>query len=80
MSPLAKEVIEKLSNEEDAEILAEVLDFYEYMKYKKHKKLWENVQEVEPADDEKAICEQYQRDKQELVNFNDLVQELGLDG
>ena len=79
MSPLAKEVIEKLSNEEDVEILAEVLDFYEYMKYKKHKKLWKNVQEVEPDDIEKAICEQYRREEQQLVDFDDLVQELGLD-
>ncbi|MDA3733594.1 hypothetical protein PBV87_19130 [Niameybacter massiliensis] len=79
MSPLAKEVIEKLSNEEDTEILAEVLDFYEYMKYKKHKKIWNNIQEDDPDDTEKAICEQYQREEQELVGFNDLVQELGLD-
>lgn len=78
MSPLAKEVIEKLSNEEDVEILAEVLDFYEYMKYKKHKKLWENVQEIEPDDIEKSICEQYQREEQQLIDFEDLVQELGL--
>ena len=79
MSPLTKEVIEKLSNEEDIEILAEVLDFYEYLKYKKDKKLWKKIQEVEPDDIEKAICEQYQREEQELVDFNDLVQELGLD-
>lgn len=79
MSPLAKEVIEKLSNEDDTEILAEVLDFYEYMKYKKHKKLWDNIQEVEPDDIEKGICEQYEREEQELVDFDDLVQELGLD-
>ena len=78
MSPLAKEVIEKLSREEDVEILAEVLDFYEYMKYRKHKKLWENVQEVEPDEIEKSICEQYRREEQQLVDFDDLVQELGL--
>ncbi|KOA20838.1 hypothetical protein CLHOM_09810 [Clostridium homopropionicum DSM 5847] len=35
MSPLAKEVIEKLSKENDAQVLAEVLDFYEYLKQKK---------------------------------------------
>ena len=40
MSPLAKEVIEKLSHEEDVELLAEVLDFYEYVKQKKIKKMW----------------------------------------
>lgn len=79
MTSLAKVVIEKLSNEEDVEILSEVLDFYEYMKYKKHKKLWEQIQEVEPDDTEKVICDQYQREGQELVDFNNLVQELGLD-
>lgn len=35
MSPLAKEIIEKLNREEDSEVLSEVLDFYEYLKQKK---------------------------------------------
>ena len=34
MSTLAKEIIEKL-NKEDARVLAEVLDFYEYLRDKK---------------------------------------------
>ncbi|MEF9958744.1 MAG: hypothetical protein RR448_11975 [Niameybacter sp.] len=46
MSPLAKEVIEKLSHEEDNELLAEVLDFYEYVKQKKIKKMWGSMKEV----------------------------------
>jgi hypothetical protein len=37
MSPLAKEIIDKLNNEKDSEVLAEVLDFYEYIKQKKIK-------------------------------------------
>lgn len=35
MSPLAKELVEKLNNEEDTQVLAQVLDFYEYLKQKK---------------------------------------------
>lgn len=35
MSPLAKMLIEALENEEDDIVLAEVLDFYEYLKEKK---------------------------------------------
>ena len=34
MSPLAKEIIDKLNKEEDILVLAEVLDFYEYIKEK----------------------------------------------
>jgi hypothetical protein len=42
VSPLAKEVIKKLSEEHDAQVLAEVLDFYEYLKQKKQKELQRN--------------------------------------
>lgn len=79
MSPLAKEVIDKLSHEQDTELLAEVLDFYEYVKQKKVKKLWENIKEVEPDEEEKKICNEYEENQDELVKLNALVQELGLD-
>lgn len=79
MSPLAKEVIEKLSHEEDIELLAEVLDFYEYVKQKKIKKMWASMEEVEPTDEEIEICNQYQSKEQEVMDFDSLVQELGLD-
>lgn len=78
MSPLAKEVIEKLSHEDDVELLAEVLDFYEYVKQKKVKKMWESIKETEPTDEERELCNQYQSKEQELVDFDLLVQELGL--
>jgi hypothetical protein len=42
MSPLAKEIIEKLNKEEDPRVLAEVLDFYDYLKQKKQKELQKN--------------------------------------
>lgn len=79
VSPLAKEVIEKLSHEEDNELLAEVLDFYEYVKQKKLKKMWESMKEVEPTDEEIEICNAYQNNEQEMTDFDSLVQELGLD-
>ena len=79
MSPLAKEVIENLSHEEDVELLAEVLDFYEYVKQKKIKKMWETMEEVDPTDEEIKICNEYQSKEQEMMDFDSLVQELGLD-
>lgn len=79
VSPLAKKVIEKLSHEEDNELLAEVLDFYEYVKQKKLKKMWESMKEVEPTDEEIEICNAYQNNEQEMTDFDSLVQELGLD-
>lgn len=78
MSPLAKEVIERLSNEEDTELLAEVLDFYEYVKQKKMKKMWEKIEEIEPAEDEAKICSQYRQEEHEFVELDSLVRELGL--
>ena len=79
MSPLAKEVIEKLSHEEDNELLAEVLDFYEYVKHKKFKNMWENIKEVEPTEEEIEKCNAYQSKSQEMMDFDLLIQELGLD-
>lgn len=64
MSPLAKEVIEKLSNEEDSQVLAEVLDFYEYLKQKKQNKLkrqWDLIVEDEPDDEEIKLIEEYKK-------------------
>ncbi|MEG0799491.1 MAG: hypothetical protein RSG51_03660 [Bacilli bacterium] len=37
MNPLTKEVIDILEKEEDNNLIAEVLDFYEYLKVKKEK-------------------------------------------
>ena len=52
MSPLEKMIIQALENEDDDIILAEVLDFYEYLKEKKKRQkdtLWKNIQEDEPT-------------------------------
>lgn len=62
MSPLAKEIIDKLNKEEDILLLAEVLDFYEYIKQKKHKELqknWSLIDEVEPTEDEIKLYQEY---------------------
>ena len=58
MTPLAKEIIEKLNKEEDVRVLAEVLDFYEYLKQKKEKetqKKWSEIEEDEPTREEVDI-------------------------
>lgn len=82
MSPLAKEVIEKLSEEHDAQVLAEVLDFYEYLKQKKQKELqkeWASIKEDEPDDEEIRICKEYKNSKEDLIPLKDLMKELNLD-
>ena len=58
MSPLAKMIIQALENEDDDIVLAEVLDFYEYLKEKKKRQkdtLWKNIQEDEPTNEEIEI-------------------------
>jgi hypothetical protein len=81
MRPLAKEIIEKLNKEEDVRVLAEVLDFYEYLKQKKSKELqkkWTNIDEVEPTEEESRICQQYKDENEEIISLENLMQELNL--
>ncbi|MEK6263995.1 MAG: hypothetical protein N2B06_04395 [Clostridium sp.] len=81
MSPLAKEVIEKLNKEEDAQVLAEVLDFYEYLKHKNDKDLeirWSKIEEDEVTEDENKLCKQYKNSKEELIPLENLIKELNL--
>ena len=62
MSPLEKMIIQALENEDDDIILAEVLDFYEYLKEKKKRQkdtLWKNIQEDEPTNEEIEIINNY---------------------
>ncbi|MCY6483247.1 hypothetical protein OW763_02615 [Clostridium aestuarii] len=83
MSPLSKEVIEKLIKEEDSQVLAEVLDFYEYLKQKKQKQLkkeWASIEEDEPDAEEIKICKEYKNSKEDLVPLEGLMKELNLDG
>lgn len=83
MSPLAKEIIDKLYKEKDPLVLAEVLDFYEYLKQKKSKdtmKLWDLIEEDEPTDEEMKVYSEYKNSKKDLIPLEDLVKELNLDG
>lgn len=82
MSPLAKEVIEALSNEEDEIVLAEVLNFYEYLKEKKKKHLnviWDNIEEVEPTKEEiEKINEHIDIEIGDNISLDDLARDLGI--
>lgn len=83
MSPLAKEIIEKLNKEEDIKVLAEVLDFYEYLKQKENKhsqKKWLDIVEVEPTDYEKKLYQQYKNSNEEIIPLENIINELNLDG
>jgi Na+-translocating ferredoxin:NAD+ oxidoreductase RnfG subunit len=82
MSPLAKEIIHKLSNEKDSEVLAEVLDFYEYIKQKKDKELknkWSRIEEDEPTENEVKLYEEYKNNKEEGIPLENVIKELNLD-
>jgi hypothetical protein len=82
MSPLAKEIIEKLNKEEDAQVLAEVLDFYEYLKQKGNKglkKKWQYIDEDEPTKEEIKSYQQYKQTKEEFIPLENIMKELNLD-
>ncbi|MGL6108282.1 hypothetical protein [Romboutsia sp.] len=82
MSPLAKQIIETLSNEEDEAVLAQVLDYYEFLKEKKKKeldKIWNNISEDEPSKDEVEIINKHiDVEKNETISLDDLARDLGL--
>ena len=83
MSPLSKEIIEKLNKEEDVIVLGEVLDFYEYLRDKKNKKLknkWLDIDEDEPTKDESQLCQQYKKSEEKFIPLEELIKELNLDG
>lgn len=82
MSPLAKEIIDKLNKEEDARVLGEVLDFYEYLKQKKDKELqkkWADIDEDEASEDERKVCKQYRDSNESIIPLENLMKELNLD-
>jgi len=81
MSPLAKEIIDKLNKEEDILLLAEVLDFYEYIKQKKYKDLqkkWLQIEEEEPTEDEIKLYQEYKDIKEEEIPLENIIRELNL--
>ena len=82
MSPLAKEIIDKLNKEQDVMVLAEVLDFYEYIKQKKHKELqkkWSQIDEDEPTEDEIKLYQEYKNKKEEEIPLENIIRALNLD-
>ena len=82
MSPIAQQIIDTLTKEQDTELLSEVLDFYEYIKQKRSKLTkisWESIKEDEPTKEEKELCNKYKHEEHEFVDFHSLVQELGAD-
>jgi hypothetical protein len=82
MSPLAREIIDKLNKEEDPRVLAEVLDFYEYLRQKKQRDLerkWSEIDEDEPNEDEVKILQEYENSKEELIPLDELMKELNID-
>lgn len=81
MSSLAKKIIEKLNKENDVQILAEVLDFYEYLKQKKSENLqkrWECIEEDEPTEEEIKSYDQYKGSKEEVIPLENIMEELNL--
>ncbi|MFA6939582.1 MAG: hypothetical protein WCQ54_01170 [Clostridiaceae bacterium] len=81
MSPLAKEIIDKLNKEQDTAVLAEVLDFYEYVKQKKQKELqkkWSQIHEDEPTEDEVKLYEEYKSKKEKGIPLENIIRELNL--
>ena len=81
MSPLAKEIIDRLNIEDDELILSEVLDFYEYVKEKKQRELqkkWSKIEEDDPTQDEIKLYEDYKNEKEETVSLESVIRELNL--
>ncbi|MBU3133108.1 hypothetical protein KPL40_11660 [Clostridium gasigenes] len=82
MSPLAKQVIDVLGKEEDNNLLAEVLDFYGYLKAKKRKEediKWQLVKEDEATDEEVDIINRYESNKTDnSISLDMLTKELGI--
>ena len=81
MSPLAKEIIDKLNKEEDELVLSEVLDFYEYVKQKKEKesqKKWKKIEEDEPMEDEIKLYQDYKNEEYETVSLENIIKELNI--
>ena len=81
MSPLTKELIKKLANESDVEVLKEVFNYYAFLKQKKAdeiKKQWGSVEEVEPDEDELKIIYDFKNnpDKYEFVVMEEVLKEL----
>jgi len=83
MTPLSKEIIKKLTNETDTQVLAEVLDFYEYIKQKKLNsidKQWQDIEEVDADEDELRIINEYELGEKDFTSLRTLLKVLDNNG
>lgn len=83
VSPLSKELIIKLANENDSEVLKEVLHYYDFLKNKKEqeiKKQWESIEEVQPDKEEIKIINEFENSHEEFefVSMEEVLKELGI--
>jgi hypothetical protein len=81
MSPLSKELISKLVNENDIEVLKEVLNYYIFLKEKKvleTRQQWDSIEEDEPEEEELKIIEEFRHnpEKFEFVSMEEVLKEL----
>ena len=81
MSPLSKELIKKLANESDIELLKEVFNYYAFLKQKKQdeiEKQWQSIEEVDPEEEELKIIYDFKSnpDKYEFVVMEEVLEEL----
>jgi hypothetical protein len=81
MSSLSKELISKLVNENDIEILKEVLNYYIFLKGKKTletSQQWDSIKEDEPDEEELRIIEEFRHnpEKFEFVSMEEVLKEL----
>lgn len=83
VSSLSKELIIKLANEKDSELLKEVLHYYTFLKNRKEqeiKKQWESIEEVQPDKEEIKIINEFENspEKFEFISMEEVLKELGI--
>lgn len=76
MGSLSKELIIKLANESDVEVLKELFHYYIFLKQKKEdetKKQWDDIEEVEPDEEEIKIINDFKNNsaKYEFVSIKE---------
>ncbi len=78
MMSTAKKLVNRITNEDDPKILKEVLDFYEYLEYKKKLSAWETIEEDEATADElEAFLSFSKEETSRLIPIEDIVERLG---
>lgn len=83
MSLLSKELIIRLANENDSEVLKEVFHYYSFLKNEKMrgiKKQWECIEEVQPDKEELKIINKFENCPNEFkfASMEEVLKELGI--